>query len=53
MSDTFFGLQIALTAFHKDPFRRRLHEVIASPPAEQSLQIKRARCRSSSSATGT
>jgi hypothetical protein len=39
---TFFGLQIAVTAFHNDPFRRRLHEVIAAAPAQQSLSDKRA-----------
>lgn len=41
MSYTFFGLQIAIQAFHKDPFRGRLHDLIASSPAEQSLLVKR------------
>ena len=41
MSYTFFGVQIAIAAFHKDPFRAHLHEVIASSPAEQSLIVKR------------
>ena len=41
MSYTFFGIQVAVKAFHKDPFRTRLHQAIASAPAEQSLLDKR------------
>lgn len=39
---TFFGVQVAVKAFHNDPFRRRLHQIIAAAPTEQSLRDKRA-----------
>jgi len=41
MGSTFFGVQIAIAAFHNDPFRRNLHQEIAHSPAEQSLHAKR------------
>jgi hypothetical protein len=41
MSYTFFGVQIAITAFHRDPLRRNLHDAIAHSPSEQSLADKR------------
>ena len=39
---TFFGVQVAVKAFHRDSFRRRLHEIIAAAPEKQSLRDKRA-----------
>ena len=42
MSYTFFGIQVAIKAFHKDPLRQRLHEAIAESAERQSLQDKRA-----------
>jgi hypothetical protein len=42
VSYTFFGVQVVVTAFHKDPLRKRLHEAIAAAPARQSLRDKRA-----------
>jgi len=38
---TFFGIQVAVKAFFKDDFRRRLHETVARADAEQSLAEKR------------
>jgi hypothetical protein len=42
MSNTFFGLQVAVKAFHNDPFREQLHQAIAAAPERQSLRDKRA-----------
>lgn len=42
MSYTFFGIQVAVKAFFKDDFRKRLHETVARADAEQSLNEKRA-----------
>jgi hypothetical protein len=39
---TFFGLQVAIQAFHGDPLRARLHQAIAGGQSAQSLQDKRA-----------
>jgi hypothetical protein len=39
---TFFGVQIAVKAFFKDPLRKRLADVIAQSSAEQTLFEKRA-----------
>lgn len=41
MEYTFFGVQVLVQAFHKDPFRRDLHQLIASAPVEQTLVDKR------------
>jgi hypothetical protein len=41
MEYTFFGVQVLVKAFHKDPFRRDLHAAIAAAPAEQTLLEKR------------
>ena len=41
MSYTFFGIQVAVKAFFKDDFRKRLHETVARGDAEQSLVEKR------------
>jgi hypothetical protein len=41
VSYTFFGIQVAVKAFFKDDFRRRLHETVARGDAEQSLNDKR------------
>lgn len=41
MGFTFFGVQVAVTAFYKDPLRQRLHQAIAGTPERQSLQDKR------------
>lgn len=41
MPFTFFGVQVAIKAFHNDPFRRKLHEAIASGAGEQTLEEKR------------
>jgi hypothetical protein len=38
---TFFGVQIAIKAFHKDPLRRQLHAAIAESQGEQTLNQKR------------
>jgi hypothetical protein len=38
---TFFGIQVAVKAFFKDDFRKRLHETVARADAEQSLAEKR------------
>lgn len=42
MSYTFYGIQVAIKAFHKDPLRQRLHAAIAESQSSQSLQDKRA-----------
>ena len=42
MAYTFFGVQVAIKAFFKDPLRQRLHQVIAESQSAQSLQDKRA-----------
>lgn len=42
MSYTFFVVQIAIKAFHNDPTRKQLHEIIAGSGAEQTLFEKRA-----------
>jgi hypothetical protein len=39
---TFFGVQIAVKAFFKDPLRQRLASIIAGSDAEQTLFEKRA-----------
>jgi len=39
---TFFGVQIAIKAFFKDPLRQQLAKVIADSSAEQTLFEKRA-----------
>jgi hypothetical protein len=39
---TFFGAQIAIKAFFKDPFRRQLAKIISESEAEQTLFEKRA-----------
>jgi hypothetical protein len=41
VSYTFFGVQVAIKAFHNDPLRARLHQVIAKSEAQQSLTDKR------------
>jgi hypothetical protein len=41
VSYTFFGIQVAVKAFFKDDFRRRLHETVARGEAAQSLNDKR------------
>jgi hypothetical protein len=41
VSYTFFGIQVAVKAFFKDDFRKRLHETVARGDAEQSLNEKR------------
>ena len=41
MAYTFFGIQVAVKAFFKDDFRKRLHETVARADAEQSLAEKR------------
>jgi len=41
VSYTFFGVQVAIKAFHNDPLRARLHQAIAQSPPEQSLADKR------------
>jgi hypothetical protein len=33
VADTFFGIQVALKNFHRDPLRRRLHDLIAEEDA--------------------
>jgi hypothetical protein len=38
---TFFGVQILVQAFHGDPLRRKLHDVIAKGGEEQTLNEKR------------
>jgi hypothetical protein len=38
---TFFGIQVAIKAFHNDPLRARIHQLIAKSQAEQSLVDKR------------
>ena len=42
MDYTFFGVQIAVKAFFKDPLRQQLAKVIAESAAEQTLFEKRA-----------
>lgn len=42
VSYTFFGVQVAIKAFFKDPLRQRLHAAIAESQSSQSLQDKRA-----------
>jgi hypothetical protein len=42
MSKTFFGIQVVVKAFPVDSVRKRLHEIIARSPEEQSLVEKRA-----------
>lgn len=42
MGYTFFGVQVAVTAFHGSDFRRRLRDAIAGAPARQTLREKRA-----------
>ena len=42
MDYTFFGMQIAIKAFFKDPLRQQLAKVIADSSAEQTLFEKRA-----------
>ena len=42
MDYTFFGVQIAIKAFFKDPLRQQLAKVIADSSAEQTLFEKRA-----------
>ncbi len=42
MDYTFFGVQIAIKAFFKDPLRQRLAKIIAESAAEQTLFEKRA-----------
>ena len=42
MDYTFFGIQIAVKAFFKDPLRQQLAKVIAASDAEQTLFEKRA-----------
>jgi hypothetical protein len=39
---TFFGVQIAMKAFFKDPLRQKIAQVIANAQAEQTLFEKRA-----------
>jgi hypothetical protein len=39
---TFFGVQVAIQAFHNDPLRARLHQAIAGGQSAQTLQDKRA-----------
>jgi hypothetical protein len=41
VSYTFFGVQVVVTAFHRDPFRARLHQAIATAHGPQSLADKR------------
>ncbi len=41
MPFTFFAVQIAIRAFHKDPLRARLHQAISRAPREQTLFEKR------------
>jgi hypothetical protein len=41
VSYTFFGVQVVVRAFYKDPLRQRLHDAIAGAPERQSLQDKR------------
>jgi hypothetical protein len=41
VSYTFFGVQVVVTAFHRDPLRARLHKAVAAAPAHQSLADKR------------
>jgi hypothetical protein len=38
---TFFAIQVAVKAFFKDDFRKRLHQTVARADAEQSLAEKR------------
>ena len=42
MDYTFFGVQIVVKAFFKDPLRKKLADVIANSSAEQTLFEKRA-----------
>jgi hypothetical protein len=42
MSNTFFGIQVAVRHFITDPLRPQLHEIIARSTSEQSLAEKRA-----------
>lgn len=41
MSYTFFGVQVVVTAFHRDSLHARLHESIAATPEQQALADKR------------
>jgi hypothetical protein len=41
MDYTFFGVQVLVQAFHKDPLRQKLHDIIATAGVEQSLNEKR------------
>jgi len=42
MSNTFFGIQVAVRNFITDPLRPQLHQIIARSADEQSLAEKRA-----------
>src|SRR5258708_12567225 len=42
MSKAFVGIQVVVKAFPVGAVRKRLHEIIARSPAEQSLVAKRA-----------
>ena len=42
MEYSFFGIQIAVKAFFKDPLRQKIAQVIAAGEAEQTLFEKRA-----------
>src|SRR5262245_27222899 len=41
MAYTFFGVQVAIQAFHNDPLRARLHQAIAQGQSAQTLPDKR------------